>query len=36
MYLYKKSWSKHYTDYLDYKKGITKGKKDSPMFYTYD
>ena len=35
-YLYKKSWSKHYTDYLDYKKGITKGKKDSPMFYTYD
>lgn len=35
-YLYKKSWSKHYTDYLDYKKGITKEKKDSPMFYTYD
>lgn len=31
-----RSQSKHYKDYLDYKKGITKGKKDSPMFYTYD
>lgn len=27
------SVSRHYKDYLDYK---TKGKKDSPMFYTYD